>query len=130
MAAEMLRVTAGKSPDPPCANGDAMRLPFTDGAFDHVIAVGSLCFVTDQSRALREMVRVERGHSPAEARAMLAGAGLRGIRVASAIFDPAGGCVAQALEARLPSLPFGGFLAVTGTPHSGGAQNRPGNRSQ
>ena len=71
-----------------------------------------------------------RWHSPAEARAMLAGAGLWGIRVASAIFHPAGGCVGQALEARLPLLPFGGFLAVTGTPHSGSAQNRLGNRSQ
>jgi hypothetical protein len=95
MAAEMLRVTAGKSPDVPCANADAMHLSFADGAFGHVIAVTSLRLVTDQGRARHDMAHV-----------------------------------GQALEARLPSLPFGGFLAVIGTPHSGGAQNRRGNRSQ
>jgi len=161
IAPDMLDLAHGKAPEILLARADAACLPFVDCAFDHVVAITSLCFVADESRVLREMARVarrrvvlgllnrhsllywqkgadERGgyagarwHSRAEARTMLAGAGLQGIRVASAIFHPAGGSVAQALEARLPaSLPFGGFLAVAGTPHSGCSQSRPGNRSQ
>ena len=161
IAPDMLDLARSKAPEIALVRADAARLPFFDRAFDHVAAITSLCFVSDESRVLREMARVARRrvvlgllnrhsllywqkgddehgsyagarwHSRAEAQAMLAGAGLRGIRVASAIFHPAGGCVAQALEARLPSaLPFGGFLAVAGAPHSGCSQNLPGNRSQ
>jgi SAM-dependent methyltransferase len=161
VAPDMLDRARSKVPEIFLVRADAGCLPFADRVFDHVIAITSLCFVADEGRVLREMARVaqrrvvlgllnrhsllywqkrddERGgyagarwHSRAEARAMLAGAGLCGIRVASAIFDPAGGYVAQALEARLPSaLPFGGFIAVAGTPHSGCTQNLPGNRSQ
>ena len=161
IAPDMLDLAHRKAPEIAVAQADAACLPFVDHAFDHVVAVTSLCFVADEGRALSEMMRVarrrvalgllnrrsllywqkggdERGgyararwHSRSEAREMLAGVGLQRIRVASAIFHPAGGCVAQALEARLPSsLPFGGFLAVTGTPHSGCLRSKPGNRPQ
>jgi SAM-dependent methyltransferase len=161
IAPDILDLARSKAPEIALARADAACLPFVDCAFDHVVAVTSLCFVADEGRALGEMTRVARRrvvlgllnrysllywqkgndersgyagarwHSRAETRAMLAGAGLRGILVASAIFHPAGGYVAQALEARLPSaLPFGGFLAVAGTPHAGCSQNMPGNRSQ
>jgi SAM-dependent methyltransferase len=161
IAPDMLDLARSKAPDIALTRADAACLPFADRAFDHVVAVTSLCFVADVGRALGEMSRVarrrivlgllnrhsllhwqkgndERGgyagarwHSTAEARAMLAGAGLQEIRVASAIFGPAGGDVAQALEAQLPSaLPFGGFLAVTGVPSSGCSQNVPVKRSQ
>lgn len=39
---------------------DAGMLPFADQAFDHAVAITSLCFVPDQAKALREMVRVAR----------------------------------------------------------------------
>jgi SAM-dependent methyltransferase len=161
IAPDMLELARGKAPDIAVTRADATCLPFVDDAFDHVVAVTSLCFVADEGRALGEMARVarrrvvlgllnrrsllhwqkgedERGgykgahwHSRAEARKMLAGVGLQELRLASAIFCPAGGIMAQALEARLPSaLPFGGFLAVTGVPPSGCSQNVPGNRSQ
>lgn len=161
IAPGMLDLAHRKAPEIAMAQADAACLPFVDHAFDHVVAVTSLCFVADEGRALSEMTRVarrrvalgllnrrsllhwqkgsdERGgyararwHSRAEAREMLGAAGLQEIRVASAIFHPADGCLAQALEARLPSsLPFGGFLAVTGVPPSGYLQNVPGNRWQ
>jgi SAM-dependent methyltransferase len=161
IAPDMLDLARSKAPEIALLRADAARLPFADLAFDHVIAITSLCFVADEGRVLREMARVarqrvvlgllnrhsllywqkrddERGgyagarwHSCAEARAMLAGAGLCGVRLASAIFDPAGGRVAQALESRLPAaLPFGGFLAVAGTPQACCSHNPPGNRSR
>lgn len=40
--------------------GRAESLPFSDQSFDYTIAVTSLCFVSDQERALRELVRVTR----------------------------------------------------------------------
>ncbi len=40
--------------------GRAEALPFADGAFDHCVAVTSLCFVADPARALAEMWRVAR----------------------------------------------------------------------
>ena len=130
---EMLRVASDKSPDVPFAVADAMCLPFADDAFDHVIAVTSLCFVADEGLALSEMVRVARQrvvlgllnrhsllhrqkgqrkdsaytgarwHTPAEARAILNHARISEIRAASAIFLPSGNSLARAVEAALPS---------------------------
>ncbi len=40
--------------------GDARRLPFRDRAFDHAVAVTSLCFVDDWARAVAELARVSR----------------------------------------------------------------------
>lgn len=40
--------------------GDARRLPFPTGAFDHVISVTALCFVTPWQDALVEITRVSR----------------------------------------------------------------------
>jgi SAM-dependent methyltransferase len=40
--------------------GDARRLPFQDSAFDHVIAVTSLCFVHDWMGTVGEVARVSR----------------------------------------------------------------------
>jgi SAM-dependent methyltransferase len=155
----MLDFARDKTPDIPFACADATRLPFADHAFDHVVAVTSLCFVADEDRALREMARVARRrvtlgllnrrsllyrqksggntsgyagarwHSPAQARALLANASIGNIRLASALFLPSSGMVARATENRLPpSLPFGGFLAVSGQPpsdcQSGNRENR------
>ena len=132
-----------KSPDIAFARADATRLPFADGAFDHVVAVTSLCFVAEQTRALREMARVarrrvtlgllnrrsllhwQRGkssgyagahwHDAAEARELLAEAGINRIQTGSAIFLPSGGALAQAIEGLIPaSLSMGGFLAFAG----------------
>lgn len=149
-----------KSPHIDFARADATRLPFADGAFDHVVAVTSLCFVADEHRALREMARVARRrvalgllnrhsllhwqkargkssgyagarwHEAAEARKLLAEAGIGGIQSASAVFLPSGGALARALEERIPSsLPIGGFLAFAGEAQSAGTQARQGSRS-
>ncbi|MFZ5559082.1 MAG: class I SAM-dependent methyltransferase [Pseudomonadota bacterium] len=40
--------------------GDARQLPFADRAFDHCIAVTSLCFIAEEARAVAELVRVAR----------------------------------------------------------------------
>jgi SAM-dependent methyltransferase len=40
--------------------GDATVLPFEDAAFDRVMSVAALCFVSDWKRALSEIVRVSR----------------------------------------------------------------------
>ncbi len=146
-----------KSPHIDFGRADATRLPFADGAFDHVVAVTSLCFVAEQARALREMARVARRrvalgllnrrsvlhwqrsnssgyagarwHEAAEARKLLADAGIGGIQSASAVFLPSGGALAQALEGLIPaSLPIGGFLAFAGGTPSADAQSA-GNRS-
>jgi SAM-dependent methyltransferase len=42
-----------------CA-GRAERLPFPDRGFDRTVSVTALCFVEDQERAVREIVRVTR----------------------------------------------------------------------
>lgn len=42
------------------AAGRAERLPFPDKSFDFSICVTALCFVADEERALREMLRVTR----------------------------------------------------------------------
>lgn len=53
---------ARRSIDPPlaCAAADLTALPFADGSFDCAIAVTSLCFVTDERQAVRELLRVVR----------------------------------------------------------------------
>lgn len=143
IAPDMLDVARDKSPDIAFARADATRLPFADGAFDHVVAVTSLCFVAEQARTLREMARVARWrialgllnrrsllhwrrgkrggyagahwHEATEARKLLADAGIGGIQSTSAVFLPSGGALAQALEGLIPaSLPIGGFLAFAG----------------
>jgi SAM-dependent methyltransferase len=40
--------------------GRAEALPFADASFDYAVSVTALCFVPDQARALREMLRVTR----------------------------------------------------------------------
>jgi len=40
--------------------GDALKLPFADKAFDYTTAVTSLCFIDDPLQVLREMWRVTR----------------------------------------------------------------------
>ena len=122
--------------------GTATALPLTDGAYDFVTGVTSLCFIVETPDALREMWRVAR-------RAVLLGllnrrsllyrqkrgrGAYRGARwdapvearhwarqlepaprvtIRSAIFLPGGGAFARATEAVLPgTLPWGAFLAV------------------
>jgi SAM-dependent methyltransferase len=43
-----------------CARGDATRLPFPDGTFDHIIAAEVLEHIDDDFGAIRELVRVLR----------------------------------------------------------------------
>jgi ubiquinone/menaquinone biosynthesis C-methylase UbiE len=43
---------------PPCVLGDALALPFLDGAFDLVALITTLEFVTDPIQALSEAIRV------------------------------------------------------------------------
>lgn len=40
--------------------GDAAALPFADASFDHVVSIAALCFVSDEARAVAEIVRVTR----------------------------------------------------------------------
>lgn len=40
--------------------GDATRLPFADAAFDKVMSIAALCFVSDWPRAIAETMRVSR----------------------------------------------------------------------
>jgi SAM-dependent methyltransferase len=59
---DMLAVAREKEPrDITWQQGDATRLPFADHSFDHVVALTSLCFVSDWPRAVAEIVRVTRG---------------------------------------------------------------------
>jgi SAM-dependent methyltransferase len=154
LAARGLRVT-GLDPDPAAlarardrggginyVRGDAGHLPFADAAFDHAVAVLSLCFVDDPAGALAELVRVSRGavvlgllhrrsllHRAKAGRGGYRGArwdapgdvrrwaaewapGLR-LTFRTAVFLPAGGPAARLAEPMLPArLPWGGFLAV------------------
>lgn len=57
---DMLAVAAGKAPDIALAVSDAENLPFADASFDCVVAVASLCFVADETRAVGERVCVAR----------------------------------------------------------------------
>lgn len=137
-----LRFARQRDPRIALAGGRAGALPFADGAFDHALAMTSLCFVPDPARALRELWRVSR-------RAVLLGllhrrsllylskhgrGGYRGARwdllgevlgwaegltptpepsARFALFLPSGGLLAQRAESLIPPrFPLGGFLAV------------------
>lgn len=122
--------------------GSATALPLADETYDFTIAVTSLCFVAEASRALRELWRVARHavvlgllnrHSLLYRRKRGRG-GYRGARwdtpadarrwarqlepappvtMRSAIFLPGGGEFARAAETALPGiLPWGAFLVV------------------
>jgi SAM-dependent methyltransferase len=41
-------------------HGDARKLPFPDRSFDVCVSVTALCFIPEEDRALREMLRVSR----------------------------------------------------------------------
>jgi demethylmenaquinone methyltransferase / 2-methoxy-6-polyprenyl-1,4-benzoquinol methylase len=56
----MLRVGRDRRPDLPFVAGDALALPFRDGAFDAVTISFGLRNVADVDQALREMLRVTR----------------------------------------------------------------------
>ncbi|WP_436776997.1 demethylmenaquinone methyltransferase [Yinghuangia sp. YIM S09857] len=56
----MLREGKRRHPDLPFTAGDAMRLPFADGAFDAVTISFGLRNVSDPKAALAEMLRVTR----------------------------------------------------------------------
>lgn len=45
---------------PSYCSGRAERLPFPDRSFDRTVSVTALCFIHDQKRAVREIVRVTR----------------------------------------------------------------------
>lgn len=134
-----------QSPKLSCVVGDMMALPFADGSFDCVIAVTSLCFVEDEAKAIKEIIRAARRrfalgllnrdsllyrakartagsyagarwHSAASVAALMSDQPVRDVRVATAVFVPGGGPLAQILENIAPAgLPWGGFIAVTGS---------------
>lgn len=136
---------ASRTPPLSCVVADMTVLPFADRSFDCVISVTSLCFVEDEARAMKEIVRVarrrfalgllnrdsllyrEKGrragsyagarwHSGRSVAALLCDLPVRDVRVATAIFLPGGGGLAQVLECMAPAgLPWGGFIAVTGS---------------
>ena len=54
----MLSEARSRRPEIPCVAGDAMRLPFADGAFDVVTMSYGLRNVNDPRKALKEMLRV------------------------------------------------------------------------
>jgi SAM-dependent methyltransferase len=136
---------ASRMPPLPCAAADMTALPFADRSFDCVIAVTSLCFVADELKAIREILRVARRrfglgllnrdsllhrtksrnaggyagarwHHGGTIAARLHELPVRELRLATAIFLPGGGPLARAAECLLPAaLPWGGFIAVTGS---------------
>ena len=57
---DSLGYAKSRSPGIAFVAADACRLPFAQDAFDLAAAVTSLCFVSDELRAVREMVRVTR----------------------------------------------------------------------
>lgn len=129
---DMIAFAREKASDVEFTQGDAKRLPFADASFDHVVAVTSLCFVSDEQMAIHEMTRVvrrhialgllnrrsllhlrqgrrqsggyagARWHSVAEARALLEQVGCKDVSFGSAIFLPGGGTMARMVETCLP----------------------------
>lgn len=56
---EWLAFARDRSPDAiHWVGGDARSLPFRDRAFDLVCSVSALCFIDDEHRAAKEIVRV------------------------------------------------------------------------
>lgn len=134
-----------QTPPLPCVVADMTALPFADRSFDCVIAVTALCFVDDETKALREIIRVARrrfalgllnrnsllyrakrrevgGYAGARwhrrdaVTEMLRDLPIRDVRVATAVFVPSGGPLARTLEEIVPTeLPWGSFIAVTGS---------------
>lgn len=124
---------------------DMTALPFSDRSFDCVVSVTALCFVENEVKAMKEILRVarrrfglgllnrdsllyrEKGrsagsyagarwHGGRSVAALLRNLPVRDVRVATAILLPNGGALAQMLERVAPgSLPWGGFIAVTGS---------------
>jgi ubiquinone/menaquinone biosynthesis C-methylase UbiE len=121
--------------------GDMLALPVPDKSFDLVTAVTSLCFVSDQRRALSELLRAARHtvllgllhrysllylrkhgrgaytgahwHTRAEITSLLAAfPQIRGYEIETALFWPGGPGMGQWLE-KVPGLKrYGGFMAV------------------
>lgn len=143
--AGMLAFARDKSPDIEFVLGDAENLPFRDASFDVVVAVTSLCFVSDTTRAVCEMARVAgrriglgllgrhsllwltkrtadsyagaHWHTEREALDLLAQSGLQSLRCGHSVYLHGGDRIARLVESILPvTLPCGGFLAVTGAP--------------
>lgn len=134
-----------QSPPLPWVVGDMMALPFPDRSFDCVIAVTSLCFVEDEAKAVKEIVRVARRrfalgllnrdsllhrvkgraagsyagahwHRRSSVAALMRDLPVRDLHVATAIFFSGGGALARVVESLVPSgLPWGGFITVTGS---------------
>ena len=136
---------ASRTPPLSAVVANMTALPFADRSFDCVIAVTSLCFVADETQALKEILRVARRrfglgllnrdsllyraksrdaggyagarwHNSDSVAALLRDLPVRDLRLATAIFNPDGGPLARALECVAPGgLPWGGFIAVTGS---------------
>ncbi|MDP3031233.1 MAG: class I SAM-dependent methyltransferase [Rhodocyclaceae bacterium] len=149
---------ASMRPPLPCVVADMTALPFADRSFDCAISVTALCFVEDEVRALKEIIRVARRrfalgllnrasllhlkkshstgsyagarwHHPSAVAAMLGELPVEDITVASAIFVPWGGTLARAVESIAPNgLPWGSFIAVSGSITPAGDAT-PANRS-
>lgn len=122
--------------------GDLAALPFPDRSFDMVAAVTSLCFVSDQCRAMREMARVARRgillgllhrysllyrgkrgkgaytgahwHTRSEIAALAKCAGFDSarVRVESLLFWPGEPTLGRPFDHLAPLRRFGAFLAV------------------
>lgn len=58
---QMIAFARGQDSRSEYLTGSMNTLPFANGAFEHVTAITSLCFVEDYAPALREMWRVCRG---------------------------------------------------------------------
>src|SRR3954471_20220970 len=57
-APRLVEVARERVPDAEFVVGDALELPFDDGAFDVVVSVFGVIFVPDPARAIAEIVRV------------------------------------------------------------------------
>jgi SAM-dependent methyltransferase len=57
-APRLVEVARDRVPDAEFVVGDALELPFGDGAFDVVVSVFGVIFVPDPARAIAEIVRV------------------------------------------------------------------------
>ena len=136
---------SSQTPELAVAVADMTALPFPDRSFDCVVAVTSLCFVDDETAAIKEIVRVARRrfalgllnrdsllyrakshaagsyagarwHSASSIAKLMGDLPVRDLRIATAVLVPSGGPLARVLENIVPAgLPWGGFIAVTGS---------------